>query len=55
MIFFSKNEQIGVLSMNVKETWEKGYTGKGVTIAIVDDGVDVSHLDLRAKYVSANV
>ncbi|MED6250023.1 Neuroendocrine convertase 2 [Ataeniobius toweri] len=26
------------LDLNVAEAWELGYTGKGVTIAIMDDG-----------------
>ncbi|XP_052778133.1 furin-like protease kpc-1 [Mya arenaria] len=32
--------------MYVYESWDKGYTGNDVTIAIVDDGVDTSHSDL---------
>ena len=38
--------------MSVIETWSNGYTGKGVTIAIVDDGVEYTHPDLQANYVS---
>lgn len=26
------------LDLNVAEAWQLGYTGKGVTIAIMDDG-----------------
>ena len=26
------------MDINVKGVWEKGYTGKGVTVAVVDDG-----------------
>lgn len=26
------------LDLNVAEAWELGYTGKGVTIGIMDDG-----------------
>ena len=29
-----------------------GYTGKGVTVAIMDDGLDYLHPDLRDNYVS---
>ncbi|KAL4219102.1 Proprotein convertase subtilisin kexin type [Mactra antiquata] len=39
--------------MNVFKTWNKGYTGSGITIAIVDDGVEFSHSDLAANYVSS--
>ena len=38
--------------MSVNETWSNGYSGKGVTIAIVDDGVEYTHPDLQANYVS---
>ncbi|MFJ7010795.1 S8 family serine peptidase [Streptomyces albogriseolus] len=29
--------------------WEAGYTGKGVTVAVLDGGVDVNHPDLVGK------
>jgi subtilisin len=29
------------------EAWAQGYTGQGITIAIIDDGVDYTHSDLR--------
>ncbi|XP_032804422.1 neuroendocrine convertase 2 [Petromyzon marinus] len=38
------------LDLNVVEAWELGYTGKGVTIAIMDDGIDYLHPDLAANY-----
>lgn len=28
----------GWIDLNVAEAWQLGYTGKGVTIAIMDDG-----------------
>lgn len=42
LILFQKNTgqadgQAG-LDLNVEAAWAKGYTGKGVTIAIMDDG-----------------
>lgn len=37
--------------LNVKQTWLKGYTGKNVTIVIVDDGLDHEHPDFQGKYV----
>lgn len=38
--------------MNVIEAWKSGYTGEGTTIAIVDDGVDINHPDLKENIVS---
>lgn len=38
------------LDLNVAEAWELGYTGKGVTIAIMDDGIDYLHPDLADNY-----
>jgi hypothetical protein len=29
------------------EAWARGYTGQGVTVAVIDDGVDTTHSDLR--------
>ncbi|ELU04259.1 hypothetical protein CAPTEDRAFT_153069 [Capitella teleta] len=34
------------LDLNVEAAWALGYTGKGVTTAIMDDGVDYMHPDL---------
>nr|XP_039249340.1 neuroendocrine convertase 2-like [Styela clava] len=38
------------LDLNVQEAWDLGYTGKGVTVAIMDDGIDYMHPDLRENY-----
>lgn len=37
--------------MNVKDAWQKGFTGKNVTIVIIDDGLDHEHPDFAGKYV----
>ncbi|MEO0770757.1 MAG: S8 family peptidase [Cyanobacteria bacterium J06649_4] len=29
------------------EVWSQGYTGQGVTVAVIDSGVDIDHADLR--------
>lgn len=38
--------------MNVKSAWQNGYTGEGILIAVVDDGVKVNHPDLWPNVVS---
>lgn len=38
--------------MGVKEAWEAGFTGKGVKVTILDDGLDYTHKDLADNYVS---
>ena len=38
--------------LNVKEAWNKGFTGKNITIVIIDDGLDHEHPDFAGKYVS---
>ena len=38
--------------MNVLPAWRKGYTGKGVVISILDDGIQHNHPDLAQNYVS---
>ncbi|XP_038073219.1 neuroendocrine convertase 2-like [Patiria miniata] len=38
------------LDLNVEAAWKKGYTGKGVTIAIMDDGIDYMHDDLAPNF-----
>lgn len=49
------NSDPGLLDLNVTEVWESTgggatYTGAGVRIAIIDDGVDNSHPDLDNNY-----
>ncbi|XP_052221797.1 furin-like protease kpc-1 isoform X21 [Dreissena polymorpha] len=34
-------------SMGVQNAWQKGFSGSGITIAIVDDGIDTSHSDFK--------
>lgn len=37
-------------SMNVQKAWELGYTGKGVVITIMDDGLEHNHTDIKSNY-----
>lgn len=39
--------------MNVAGAWRRGYTGKGVVVSVLDDGIEGEHPDLRPNYVSA--
>lgn len=38
--------------LNAKAAWELGYTGKGVVVSILDDGIEKNHPDLSQNYVS---
>lgn len=38
--------------MGIAKAWEAGYTGEGVVITFVDDGMEYDHPDLAANYVS---
>jgi len=40
----------GALDMNVEAAWDRGYSGKGVTVTILDDGVEWNHPDLSRNY-----
>ena len=40
-------DQWSLKLLNVPKVWEKGYTGKGIVIAIMDDGVRSDHKDLN--------
>ncbi|NEQ69842.1 MAG: S8 family serine peptidase [Symploca sp. SIO2D2] len=33
--------------VNAPEVWAQGFTGQGVTVAVIDSGVDINHEDLR--------
>lgn len=36
--------------MRIKEAWERGYTGKGVVVTILDDGLESDHPDLDRNF-----
>jgi subtilisin family serine protease len=42
-------------SMKVSEAWTNGYTGNGVIIAIVDDGLQTDHQDLDDNVVKKHL
>lgn len=41
--------------INVIPAWEAGYSGKGVVISIIDDGLDHKHPELTDRYVSIDI
>ena len=43
---------MGKFDMNIIPAWQKGYTGKGVVVTILDDGIERNHTDLFENYVS---
>ncbi|XP_068131366.1 furin [Hyperolius riggenbachi] len=36
--------------LHVKEAWEQGYTGRGIVVSILDDGIEKNHPDLQGNY-----
>ncbi|MFN3188880.1 MAG: S8 family serine peptidase [Aureliella sp.] len=44
--YFGSQQDWNLNSINAPEAWQAGYTGQGVTVAIVDTGVDLDHPDL---------
>ncbi|XP_040270045.1 furin [Bufo bufo] len=36
--------------LHVNEAWAQGYTGKGIVVSILDDGIEKNHPDLQGNY-----
>ena len=36
--------------MRVEDAWAAGFTGKDITVTVLDDGVEKDHPDLKANY-----
>ncbi|EFP01050.1 CRE-AEX-5 protein [Caenorhabditis remanei] len=50
-VFENKSPDWNLLpSMRIREAWEAGFNASRVTVAVVDDGVDVAHVDLRSAF-----
>jgi subtilisin family serine protease len=46
-VFYPHNDA-AVQKMNVDDVWSSGYNGTGVTVAVLDSGLDVTHADIPA-------
>ena len=40
----------GITHVKADQVWDLGNTGEGVTIAIIDTGIDYTHIDLASNY-----
>lgn len=40
------------MDINVTGVWEYNVTGQGVTVVVIDDGVEHTHPDIQSNYVS---
>lgn len=40
---------------NVLDVWKMGYTGRGVVVGVVDDGLEKDHPELKDNYVSTRI
>ena len=42
------HNDLAVIKTNVDDTWSLGYDGNGITIAVLDSGLDITHPDIPA-------
>jgi subtilisin family serine protease len=42
----SAGTQWGIDKANINDAWNYGYTGKGITVAVIDTGVDLNNADI---------
>lgn len=51
--YFGGNREWNLNAVGAPEAWAAGYTGQGVTVAVIDTGVDLDHPDLvNSLYVN---
>ncbi|KAL2294807.1 hypothetical protein Nmel_008558 [Mimus melanotis] len=43
------------LDLHVIPVWQKGFTGKGVVITVLDDGLEWNHTDIYANYQDTRI
>lgn len=51
-LFLQHNDINTGMDINVTGVWEHNITGRGVTVVVVDDGVEHTHQDIQSNYVS---
>ncbi|MEO1527583.1 MAG: S8 family peptidase [Planctomycetota bacterium] len=44
--YFGGGNEWGLNAVGAPEAWAAGYTGEGITVAVIDTGVDLDHPDL---------
>lgn len=47
----AKETPEGIRLIKAPELWSKGFTGKGLTVAVLDTGCDISHPDLTDQVI----
>ncbi|QFY42257.1 S8 family serine peptidase [Candidatus Methylospira mobilis] len=43
----------GINAANFQSAWKAGYTGAGITIAVIDSGLDLSNTALKTNYLAS--
>jgi hypothetical protein len=43
--------QWGVQAINAPTVWDNGYSGSGVTVAVLDTGINANHIDFSGKVI----
>lgn len=38
-------------AINAPYAWQKGYNGEGITVAVIDSGLNIDHLDLKSENI----
>lgn len=52
---FQHNTRNPGMDINVTGIWERNVTGRGVTVVVVDDGVQHTIQDIQPNYVSSTI
>lgn len=52
LFVLQKNQRSPGRDINVTGVWERNVTGRGVTVVVVDDGVEHTIQDIAPNYVS---
>jgi subtilisin family serine protease len=47
---YGQNNEPKGSDMGILEAWKMGYTGKGIKVTVMDDGLDHTHPDLKHNY-----